>query len=400
MSILQEAQTLQDVLVAHRRYIHENAEQHLDLPKTSAYVEEQLRKMGYTPTRLGSSGIVALAGGKKAEKVFLLRADMDALPIQEASDMAYRCTTGSMHACGHDFHTAMLLGAAQLLKNHEDELKGTVKLMFQPAEETLAGAKMMIESGILENPKVDAAMMIHVAIGFPLPTGTIVIPDPKNGAVAADWFRITIQGKGGHGAMPNAGVDPLNVLSHIHLALQTINAREIAPADIAALTIGQMHGGATSNVIPDTAAMSGTLRTADNEVREFTKRRIVEISEGIAASFRAVAKVEYERGCPSFQTDETLLCQLSGYARSMAGEQAVLDSSAFSAAGKSMGSEDFSWVSLAVPAVCFMLSAGSPDEGYPYPLHHPKALLNEAVLQTGAALYANSALAWLQENVR
>ena len=339
-----------------------------------------------------------MAGGKKPGKVFLMRADMDALPIQEESGEPFSCQTGSMHACGHDFHTAMLLGAAQLLKAHEDEINGTVKLMFQPAEETLAGAKMMIDAGVLENPKVDAAMMIHVTGSMPLPTGTIMIPDAESGAAAADWFKISVQGKGGHGAMPDTGVDPLNVLSHIHLAIQAINSREVSPADVAALTVGQMHGGATSNVIPDTAMMSGTLRTLDNNVREFVKRRIVEVSESIAATFRAKATVEYERGCPCFEINEPLLKELSGYAKEMVGESGVWDMAEAKVKNKNMGSEDFSWVSVEVPAACFSVSTGSPEEGYQYPLHHPKAVFNESALSIGAALYTDLALKWLDNN--
>lgn len=398
MSILEEAKALRDKIVGHRRYVHQNAEQHLELPKTSAYVEEQLRAMGYQPKRLGASGIVALAGGKRPGKVFLLRADMDALPIDEESGEAFACDTGSMHACGHDMHTAMLLGAAQLLKDHEDEIEGTVKLMFQPAEETLAGAAMMIDEGVLEDPKVDAAMMIHVSGSIPLPTGTIVVPDPENGAAAADWFKITIQGKGGHGAMPDTGVDPLNVMAHIHLGLQAINAREIAPADVAVVTPGQMHGGNTSNVIPDTATMSGTIRTASNDVREFVKQRVVEISEGMATTFRASAKVEYERGCPCFETDAELVKQLAGYARNIVGDDGVWDSATAKMKSKGMGSEDFSWVSMQVPTACFSISSGTPQEGYTYPLHHPKARFSEDALPVGTALYAGAAMQWLKDS--
>jgi len=398
MSILNEASAMREKLVAHRRRIHQNAEQHLELPKTSGYVEETLRAMGYEPQRLGASGIVALAGGQKPGKVFLLRADMDALPITEESGESFSCTTGSMHACGHDFHTAMLLGAAQLLKDHEDEIEGSVKLMFQPAEETLAGAKMMIDNGVLDNPKVDAAMMIHISGVNPMKTGTIFIPDPENGAAAADWFKITIQGKGGHGAMPDTGVDPLNVMSHLHIALQAINSREVSPADVVALTVGQMHGGATSNVIPDTAMMSGTIRTFDKDVREFVKQRVVELTEGVAANFRATAQVEFERGCPCFETDTDMVKELAEYAGEMVGADGVWDMVSAKGANKGMGSEDFAWISAEVPTVCFSISTGSQEEGYHYPIHHPKATFNEDALPVGTALYVNSALEWLKHN--
>lgn len=398
MSVLDEARELSARIVEHRRYIHENAETHLHLPKTSAYVEEQLREMGYEPQRMGDSGIVAIAGGRKPGKVFLLRADMDALPIQEESGEPFACTTGNMHACGHDGHTAMLLGAAELLKRHEDEIEGTVKLMFQPAEETLAGARMMVDSGILENPKVDAAMMLHGSGSVPLKTGTVMVVKKGMAGSAADWFKITVTGKGGHGAMPDASVDPLNVLSHIHLALQAVNARETSPRDTVVLTVGQMHGGTISNVIPGSAMMSGTLRTMDEEVRAFAKRRIVEIAEGIAHTFRAEVTVEYERECPCFIINEELMGQLSEYIKDLVGDELYIDLTDAGAGNKSAGSEDFAWVSEKVPSGGVSLATGTPEEGYCYPLHHPKAVFNEEAYPVGAAVYAHCAIEWLKHN--
>lgn len=398
MSILKEAQNLKEALVEHRRYIHQNAEQHLDLPKTSAYVEKQLQDMGYQTKRMGSSGIVALAGGKNPGKVFLIRGDMDALPIVEESELDFKCTTGSMHACGHDFHTAMMLGAAKLLKDHEDEIEGTVKLMFQPAEETLTGCQMMIDEGVLEGPKVDAAMMIHVTAGIPAPSGTVVIQDPKNGASAADWFRVEIQGKGGHGAMPDAGVDPLNVMAHIFLAYQGINAREVSPRDVMSLTVGQMHGGNTSNVIPDTAMMTGTIRTTDDEVREFVKKRMVEIGEGIGKTLRAEVKVVFDGGCPNFHVDKALNDQIKRFAIDLVGKEHVMDLADSTAGSKGMGSEDFACISAVVPTTIVSLGTGSPDEGYPFPVHHPKVTFNEDALPVGAAVYAQLPMEWLKNN--
>lgn len=396
MAVLDEAMVLRETIVAHRRYIHERAEVHLDLPVTSAYVVEKLTQMGYAPQRMGTSGVVALAGGKKPGKVFLLRADSDALPIVEENDLPFKSKTGNMHACGHDMHTAMLLGAAQLLKDHEDELEGTVKLMFQPAEETLAGAKMMIENGILKNPDVDAAMMIHVMPALPMPAGTAVFMDPKSSFAASDWFRVDVTGKGCHGAMPDMGIDPLNVLSHIHLAYQEINAREVSPVDTVALTIGQMHGGATSNVIPETAFLSGTLRTLDNSVREFVKNRMVELAQGIGSAFRAQAGVVFERGVPCFTTNAELNGQIKAIAQGLLGRGMVFDQRDFPQQNKGMGSEDFACVSLEVPSLCVALAAGSPAEGYAYSVHHPKTRFDETALPYGAALYAGAAFEWLK----
>lgn len=396
MSILAEAKEISQKIVAHRRYIHENAELHLDLPKTSAYVEEQLHALGYETQRLGSSGIVALAGGKKPGKVFLIRGDMDALPIPEQSGVPFACTTGNMHACGHDGHTAMLLGAAELLKKHEDEIEGTVKLMFQPAEETLAGARMMLENGVLENPKVDAAMMIHGSGSAPMKTGTVLLA--KQGAAAADWFKIIVKGKGAHGAMPDMSIDPLNVIAHMHIALQALNAREICPADNIALTVGQMHGGSTSNVIPESAMMSGTLRTENEEVRKFAKQRIVEIAQSVAGTFRAEATVEYERECPSFAVDGALVDELSQYVHELVGDELFVDLSKVPLTSKTMGSEDFAWISQQVPSVCVSLATGGPANGCIYPLHHPKVTFDEDAYPIGAAVYASCAMEWLRHH--
>lgn len=396
MSILEEAKEIREKIVAHRRYIHENAEIHLDLPKTSAYVEEQLRALGYEPQRIGTSGIVALAGGKKPGKVFLIRADMDALPIQEQSGVPFACTNGNMHACGHDGHTAMLLGAAELLKRHEDEIEGTVKLMFQPAEETLAGARMMLENGVLENPRVDAAMMMHGSGSAPMKTGTVLLA--KQGAAAADWFKITVTGKGGHGAMPDVSIDPLNVIAHIHIALQAINARETSPADTIALTVGQMHGGSISNVIPDAAMLSGTLRTNDEEVRKFAKQRIEEIAKSVAHTFRAEATVEYERECPCFAVNAELVDDLSEYTHALVGDELFIDLSKVTLNSKTMGSEDFAWISEQVPSACVSLATGGPEVGCCYPLHHPKAMFDEDAYPVGAAVYANCAIEWLRHH--
>lgn len=394
--LLEEAKKLQNILVDNRRYLHENAETHIDLPVTKAYVLEKLKEMGYEPKEICKSGVVAVAGGKKPGKTFLLRADMDALPITEDTDIAFKSKTNNMHACGHDLHTAMLLGAAQLLKNHEDEIDGQVKLMFQPAEETLAGARNMLDAGVLENPKVDAAMMIHVSTGMPIPAGSVFIPNAGIASSASDWFTINVQGKGGHGAMPNDTIDPLNVISHIHVALQAVNARELKPGENAVLTIGQMHGGNTSNVIPDTAFLSGTIRTFSKEAREFIKKRLEEISSGIASTFRATSQVEYPCGCPCLINNKELREQLKQYASELIGEEKIIKDG--KGPDKLLGSEDFAYISEQVPSVMFGLGAGSSLQGFTYPQHHPKAVFDESPLYIGSALYANNAMEWLKNN--
>ncbi|MDD4311205.1 MAG: M20 family metallopeptidase [Eubacteriales bacterium] len=396
-NLVEQANALQGKLVEWRRHLHQNPEVSMELPETAAFVKERLEEMGYEPAYVAGTGVVALAGRKKPGKCFLLRADMDALPILEDTDLEYKSVNGRMHACGHDFHTTMLLGAAKLLKEHEDEIEGTVKLMFQPAEETLKGAKAMIDAGILENPRVDAAMMIHVGAGIPnLSTGLIIVPDSGTCTAASDWFEIHINGKGGHGAMPEMTVDPLNVAAHTHIALQEINSREISAADSAVVTVGMMSGGTTSNVIPDTAVLNGTIRTFDEKVRQFVLKRVVEISEGTAKAFRAETKADIIIGCPSAICDQKASDDVRNSLREVFGP-AVPDP-AMLGMMKMNGSEDFSFVTQLVPSVFVMVSAGSVEEGYQYPMHHPKATFNETALSRGAAVYAVAALGWLSKN--
>jgi len=396
MSLLSEAKSIKKSMVDHRRCIHQHAEIGLDLPMTRAYVMEKLTEMGYDPQETGG-GVVAVAGGKKPGKVFMIRGDMDALPIVEESDLPFKSETGNMHACGHDFHTSMMLGAAQLLKAHEDEIEGQVKLMFQPAEELLTGARSMIEAGLMENPKVDAAMMIHVVASMPFETGKVLVQQPGVGSSAADWYEIHVQGKGCHGAMPNTGVDPLNVAAHILIALQEIHARGIPTGSSLALTVGQLHGGSVSNVVPDTAYMTGTIRTIDEEVRTLAKARMVEIAEGIAKSFRATAEVKFTTECPCVVCDESLCKQISEYSVGLVGQDTVIDTKGMRGLFMA-GSEDFALVAERVPATFVALSVGSAEEGYQYPLHHPKARFSEEALPTGAALYAGCAMEWLKNN--
>lgn len=391
------AQEIQDEIIRHRRYFHQNPEIHLDLPITIKYVKERLIEMGYEPIDCGY-GVVATVGGKKPGKVFLIRGDMDALPIIEETDEEFKSNNKYMHACGHDMHTAMMLGAAKLLKDVESEINGTVKLMFQPAEETLAGAKAMIEDGLLENPSVNAGMMIHVMTGFPIPVGKIIIPKSGTGSASSDVFEINIKGKGGHGAMPNNTVDPINVATHIHLALQAINSRELPPSETAVLTIGLLHGGDAPNVIPDTAKLSGTIRTFNPEIRKFIKRRLIEVSENISKTFCAEVDVKFPMGCPSIMVDEGLVDTAYRHLKDLLGGDNVYPMEKVMPGGRMSGSEDFGYISEKVPSIMLSLSTGNPDDGHKYNMHHPKATFDESPLYMGAATYTYLAIKWLEEN--
>lgn len=401
---MEEAQALHEKIVSDRRYLHTHPGTGFDIGDTVAYVKKELEALGYEPKECGKAGLIALAGGKKPGKVFMIRADMDALPIHEEADVEFASDNGCMHACGHDMHTSMLLGAARLLKEHEDEIEGTVKLMFQPAEEIFEGSHDMIEAGLLENPKVDAALMIHVMAGMPFPAGTVIVSAPGVSAPAADYFEIKVQGKGCHGSMPNAGVDPLNAAAHILIALQEIHARELAMGDQAVMTIGTMHAGKAANAIPDTATMGGSIRTFDEETRAFLKQRLTEVSEGVAKTFRAEAQVTFGSGCPTLINDKDLSECADRYVKELLGEGQAFSVAQLNAMGgggkssKAAGSEDFAYVSQEVPAIMLALAAGQPQKGYQYPQHHPMVKFDEDALAGGSAVYAYTAMRWLEEH--
>lgn len=377
-------------MIFFRRELHKRAEIGFDLVKTVEFVEEQLTKMGYAPKRIGKSGIVATVG--KGKKVFLLRADMDALPVKEQSGEPFACKNGNMHACAHDMHTAMLLGAAKLLKEREDALRGQVKLLFQPAEEILEGAKDVLRAGVLQDPTPQGAMMIHCMTAVDLKTGTAIIAKGTS-APAADFFQIDVQGKGCHGSAPWNGIDALTVAARIVLGLEELAARELSVAEPAVLTVGSLQAGKAGNVIADRAEISGTLRAFDEGVRSQVKKRMEEIAKGIAKAFRAKVNITYGGGCPTLVNDESLSILAENSAKKLLGEGSVFNSQTLGGDTRknSGGSEDFAYISHEVPSVMLALAAGERKEGYSYPLHHPKVCFDEACLPVGSALYAQIA---------
>ncbi|MGN0438772.1 MAG: M20 family metallopeptidase [Lachnospiraceae bacterium] len=402
--IMEEAGALKDRIIADRRYLHAHPGTGFDIEDTVFYVKKQLEEMGYEPVECGRAGLVAMAGGKKPGKVFMIRGDMDALPIKEESGVEFASQNGCMHACGHDMHTAMMLGAARILKQHEDEIEGTVKLMFQPAEEIFEGSNDMIEAGLLTNPNVDAALMIHVMAGMPFEPGTVVVSAPGVSAPAADYFEIKVNGKGCHGSMPNTGIDPLTAAAHILIALQELHARELAMSEQAVLTIGTMNAGTAANVIPDEVVMGGSIRTFDENTREMLKTRMTEIAQGVAKAFRASAEVSFGSGCPTLVNDKELSQCADKYVKELLGDGkafSVAQLNALSGGGsssKSAGSEDFAYVSHKVPSIMLALAAGQPEKGYQYPQHHPMVKFDEDALDCGSAVYVYTALRWLEEH--
>lgn len=397
MDLIREAEAMAQELTAHRRWLHAHAEVAFDLTQTKAFVREKLEEMGFSPADCGKAGLVVTVGGKIPGKTFLLRADMDALPIPEESGVEFSSRNGKMHACGHDLHTAMLLGAAKLLKSHEDALCGTVRLMFQPAEEIFEGAKDMIAHGVLENPRPDGALMIHVTAAIPMPAGTVIVCAPGVSAPAADYFTIRVQGKGCHGSAPHNGIDALTAASHILLALQEIHARELPPSEEAVLTIGTFRGGTASNVIADSAELGGTIRTYDEKTRAFLKERMSQIAGAVAAAYRAKAEVTFGSGCPTLVNDGALAEQIRTILAGLLGQGKVLNAADLGGM-RGGGSEDFAYVSQEVPSLMLALAAGEPDKGYGYPQHHPKVRFDESVLPIGAAVFAAAAIRWLENN--
>ncbi len=392
-SLLKQAKDLQKEIVSYRRFLHQHAEVGFDLPRSREFVKEKLTEMGYTPQDCGQS-IVAIAGKNPEKGVILLRADMDGLPIKEKSGLPFACKTGNMHACGHDMHTAMLLGAAKLLKVREKELNRGVKLLFQPAEEILEGAKNALANGVLGAPPVKTSAMLHAIPDLPIKSGTLVVAGSGVGAPAADYFRAEILGKGCHGASPQNGIDALTAGAHAVIALQELSARELVSGS-AVLTVGKLQAGDAGNAIADRAVLQGTLRAFDEETRAFVKKRLKEIISGIAKTFRARAKIAFEGGCPSLLNDEKTVEFALNALREAVGEKGVLSAEDFKKeAGRNGGSEDFAYLSRETPSVMIAIAAGRAEDGYKYPLHHPQAVFDESALYYGAAAYSALALAF------
>lgn len=395
--ILAEAQALQSEMITYRRKLHQHPETGFDLEHTVNLVVEKLTAMGYTPKRCGKSGIVATVGNGQG-KTFLLRGDMDALPITEETSLDFKSANGNMHACGHDMHTTMLLGAAKLLKKYESDINGTVKLMFQPAEEIMEGAADMIANGLLENPKVDAGSMIHVAPGLPLDDGTILVANKGKSLSSCDWYDINIIGKGGHGSTPSLAIDPLTPAANILLALNEIQTRELPADALIALTVGEFHAGTTSNVIPETASLRGTLRTYDEEMRKQIKERMTEIADNIAKAYRCKAETTFLAGCPTLENDPAIVDLALQDLPDYIGKEKVLSIDALPGMPVQMGSEDFAYVSHNIPTVMYAIAAADSRLSKAYPVHHPKLVLNEDIIPYGITAHVATAIEWLNKN--
>ena len=390
MNYYERALALKEETIAHRRFFHVNAEVGLNMPKGQAYVLEELKKLGIDAKPCGH-GVTATVG--KGGKCLLLRADMDALPMAEESGLDFACPTGTeAHTCGHDFHVAMLLTAAKMLKENEENLEGTVKFMFQPAEETFEGAKNMLENGILENPAPDAALAYHVTSGK-MPVGIYMYNNASTMMFSVDGFKITVKGKGAHGAYPHASIDPINIAVHIYTALEALIAREVDPAKANLLTIGKFAAGTASNIIPETAELQGTIRSNDKPSRELLVRRMKEIAVKTAECYGGTAEIEMLSEVPPLICDPKLTNEFVGYMKDM-NIPGAMPYPGISASA----SEDFASIADKIPGTFMYLSAGFLDDRGGAPAHNPKVQFNEDVCPIGASSYAHCATEWLKNN--
>jgi len=393
--LLKEAKAIESELIQMRRELHQIPEIGIELPKTAAYVKAKLIEYGYEPTEIYTNAIVATVGDT-SKKAILLRADMDALPMKEESGLEFAATGDACHSCGHDLHMATLLGAAKLLKQHESELNGCVKFMFQPDEEgysgdDVGGAEHMLLNGVLENPTVGACFSTHIWSGL---YSTGKISWRKGGFMSScDNITIEIQGKAAHGSRPEDGISPINIGCHIYLGLQELISREVPPYEQTVLTCGAFNSGSTCNQIPNTATLNGTLRTENESVRTFLKKRITEIVEGTAKIYGGTATVKFWAGIPSVYNNPALTDELIGYSKELLGAENFIEEP-----HTHSSSDDISVISQACPTTYVFLCCGSPEEGYTQSHHHPAILFNEDVLHLGAALFAHNAIEWLKHN--
>jgi amidohydrolase/hippurate hydrolase len=375
---------LNDEMIALRRQIHHHPELALQEYGTAAAVAGRLRDVGIEVREgVGGTGVVGLVKGKRRGKCIALRADMDALPIQEATRLPFASTVpGVMHACGHDCHVAMLWAAGAALQRERDRLRGTVKLIFQPAEEAVSGAPMMIADGVLDDPPVDAAVAVHV---WKDPVGTLSLRYGEHLA-AADGFEIAVRGKGGHGAMPNAAADPVLGAAGVILALQQIVSRRVDPVRPGVLSVCQVNGGSAFNIIPDEVMLRGTVRTFGGDTQDLMEAEVTRIARDAAKAYGCSAKVKYTRSCPALIHDEALTRLVEAACRETTSATAVTLE-----ADPCMGAEDFAFFAQRVPATQVAVGVGTP--GAPEPLfHNARFLVDERGLAVGAEALAQ--VAW------
>lgn len=374
-----EAESLRDEVIARRRDFHKNPELAFEEFRTSAIVADELTKLGFeVQTGVGKTGVVGILDGAKDGPTVLVRADMDALPVQEENQVEYVSDIpGKMHACGHDGHTAISLGVAKILSKYRNQIAGRVKFVFQPAEEVAGGAKAMIADGVLQTPRPDVSLGLH--LWNSLPVGVIGISDGATMA-GSSILRIKITGKGGHGALPQATVDPVVCAAYMITAFQSIVARNVDPADTAVISVTQVHAGHTHNVIPSTAELSGTMRAYKVEVRDYTTRRVEEIAQGVAQAMGCTVEVNVDHLTIPLVNDAQVASRLRNVFGKMDGVKSLATDE------RTMGGEDMSFLMDDIPGTYFFVGSANSERGLDYGHHHPRFDFDEEALPLGVAL--------------
>lgn len=391
MDLKDEVISIKDEIIQLRRNFHMNPELGFEEYETSKFIKTYLAKEGISYEIYAKTGICGIIRGnleEKKDRVIGLRSDIDALPIEENNKCEYMSTIkGKMHACGHDGHAAILLGVAKILNRNRDLFGGTVKVIFEPAEETIGGAKYMIEEGVLKNPNVDIMCGLHLDEN--INCGQIEV---KGGAVnaASNPFKIEITGVGGHGAYPASAIDPIVISSNIINALQNIVSREVNPLNSAVITVGSIHGGTGANIIPEKVTLTGIIRTLNKEDRQLVTKRVDEIAKGIGLTLRGKVKIEIEESYPMLINDKNFVNKLKSAAIKVIGEENVLEQEY-----PHMGVESFAYFANEIPSVFYFLGCRNEEKGIIHPAHSSLFNIDEDALMIGVAIQCQMVLDYL-----
>ncbi|WP_394342097.1 amidohydrolase [Pukyongia salina] len=403
--VLTDIENIEEQVIEWRRYFHQNPELSNREFKTAEKIEQHLRSLGLeVQTGIAKTGVVGILKGNQPGKVVALRADIDALPVTERNDLPFKSEvkssfleteTGVMHACGHDTHIAILMGVAEVLSSHKDKIKGTIKFIFQPAEEgpppgEEGGAKLMIKEGVLKNPDVDVIFGLHINSGTPVGT----IKYKSGGTMAAvERFVVTVKGKQTHGSAPWSGVDPILISAKIIDGFQTIISREAPLVEEAAvITVGKISSGVRFNIIPESAEMIGTVRTLDPKMRELIMRRMNEMARDIAKAYGGEASIEWQNNTVVTYNDPELTSQMLPTLQEIAGTENVITMNA------TTGGEDFSYFQEIVPGFYFFLGGMTPGNTSYYPHHTPDFLIDDSGLLLGVKAMTQLSLDYLNAN--
>ncbi len=377
-------------MIEIRRDLHQHPELGLEEHRTSLKVREHLDEIGLEHVDgLGGTGVMGLIPGRDPRRAVALRADLDALPMIDGKDVPYRSTIpGRMHACGHDVHTTILLGAARLLAERRHELPGLVKLLFQPAEETVGGARLLIEAGVLENPRVEAIFGLHVDAGIPY--GGVGVRYGQRNA-SSDDLAITVHGRSSHGAYPSGGVDAIVVAAHIVTALQSVVSRNVDAREAAVVTVGTISGGTQRNIVANKVELVGTVRCLNQETRRLVLRRVTELAQGVASGLGAEAEVKIDPSYDPVVNHDVAVDLVRANAERLLGRDQVMVVSR-----PNMGVEDFGFYLTHVPGAFYSLGVRNEEAGIIHPVHHEHFDVDERCLALGAALQAENALTALE----